>query len=74
MRELRLRHQSAQQEAGHQRQVALEMSAIAAGEAVQQLEHVTIGDICCIDGFLNRKSLHNPQLVLHISSIQVLQE
>ena len=74
IRELRLRHQSTQQEAGHLRQVALEINAIAAGETVQQLEHVAIGDMCCIDGFLNRKSLHNPQLILHISSIQVLQE
>ena len=74
IRELRLAHQSAQVEAGHQRQVTLEIAALAAGDAVQQLEKLAIGDTCCISGFLNKKSLHNHQLVLHISSIQAFQE
>ena len=68
----KLQHQSAQQEAGSQREVGFEIPALAAAEQVDAALAIPLGQACRVTGFLNRKSRNSKTLVLHIKHIELL--
>ncbi len=65
----KLRHTSMQQEAGMQRQVQCVVSALALGEAAQQVSRLQSGQRVRAEGFLAQRSLKIAQLVLHIDNV-----
>jgi primosomal replication protein N len=68
--EFRLRHASAQPEAGGTRRVELDMPAIAFGALAQRLaQQAPAGEIVA-QGFLAPRSLRSTQLVLHAREIE----
>jgi primosomal replication protein N len=68
---LKVRHVSAQQEAGVSRQVQCDIPAVALGEAAQQAGRLQIGQSVRVEGFLAQRSLRIAQLVLHIDNINL---
>ncbi|MDC8445607.1 MAG: primosomal replication protein N [Nitrosomonas sp.] len=64
-----VRHHSNQKEANVLRQVQCELPVVAFGESAAILADLKVGDSIKITGFLNRKSQHNQQLVLHAGHI-----
>ncbi len=69
--EMKIRHASMQQEAGAERQVQCEISALALGEAAQQAARLQTGQQVKVQGFLAQRSLRNTQLILHIDKIKL---
>ncbi|MEW5903131.1 MAG: primosomal replication protein N [Pseudomonadota bacterium] len=65
----KIRHTSMQQEAGMQRQVQCEVTALALGEAAKQSSHLQPGQQVRVEGFLAQRSLKSTQLVLHVDNI-----
>ncbi|QJE01150.1 primosomal replication protein N [Massilia forsythiae] len=61
-----LQHGSQQMEAGVQRQVEFEITAVAAGEISGRFAHAELGAVHRFTGFLARKSRHSKALVFHI--------
>jgi primosomal replication protein N len=72
--EMKIRHASMQQEAGAERQVQCEITALALGEAAQQAARLQTGRQVKAIGFLAQRSLRNTQLVLHIEQIKLEQD
>jgi primosomal replication protein N len=72
--EMKIRHASMQQEAGAQRQVQCEITALALGEAAQQAALLQTGQKVMLEGFLAQQSLRNTRLILHIDKIKLEQE
>jgi primosomal replication protein N len=62
----KLLHESAQIEAGVQRQVGCEISALVAGEIAPRFEQLPLGQMQHFTGFLARKSRKSKSLVFHI--------
>lgn len=71
---LKIRHASAQREAGGQRQVQCDIPALAFGEAAVQAGAMRNGQRVRAEGFLAQRSLRIAQLVMHIDNITVLDE
>jgi primosomal replication protein N len=69
--EMRIRHASMQHEAGTQRQVQCEISALALGEAARQATRLQAGQQVTVEGFLAQRSMRSTQLVLHIEKIDL---
>lgn len=67
--EIKLAHQSVQQQAGNPRQVRFELNALALGEVARQALGLTPGDRVKLEGFLAPRSLNSSQLVLQIDNI-----
>jgi len=65
----KLRHTSMQQEAGMQRQVQCEVSALALGAVAEQVSRLPPGQRVIAEGFLAQRSLKIAQLVLHIDNV-----
>ncbi|SNS28729.1 restart primosome assembly protein PriB [Noviherbaspirillum humi] len=63
---VKLQHESEQSEAGMQRQVFLDISAIAAGTIAGRLNGAELGKPYRFSGFLARKNRNSKSLVLHI--------
>ncbi len=72
VQQCRIRHRSQLVEAGVQRQVELELDAVAVGDISTGLARVQQGQFCCLSGFLAKKSLNSQQLMLHVSSIEII--
>jgi primosomal replication protein N len=72
--EMKIRHASMQIEAGAERQVQCEITALALGEAAQQAARLHTGQQVKAIGFLAQRSLRNRQLVLHIEHIKLEQD
>ena len=70
--ELKLSHESTQAEAGRNRQVALEVMALAAGEAAQKLAKCPLGAQIKAQGFLAHKGKSRVQLVMHINAFEYI--
>ncbi|HEY5995193.1 MAG TPA: primosomal replication protein N [Gallionellaceae bacterium] len=68
--EMKIRHASRQQEAGAERQVQCEITALALGAAAQQAARLAVGQQVQAEGFLAQRSLRNTQLILHIEHIE----
>lgn len=62
----RLNHVSRQLEAGVEREVQMEINALAAGEMAQRMEQLALGKEHFFSGFLARKSRNSKSLVFHI--------
>ncbi len=69
--EMKIRHASMQREAGAERQVRCEITALALGEAAQQAARLQTGQQVTVEGFLAQRSLRNTQPVLHIETIKL---
>ncbi len=69
--EMKIRHASMQHEAGAERQVQCEITALALGEAAQQAARLHTGQQVKVEGFLAQRSLRNTQLILHIETIKL---
>ncbi len=69
--EMKIRHASEQQEAGAQRQVQCEITALALDKAAQQATPLQVGQQVVAEGFLAQRSLRNTQLILHIETIKL---
>jgi len=64
-------HASEQNEAGAKRQVQCEVPVMAIGEIAKS--RFKSGDTVSVDGFLSRRSLNSPQLVLHANNIELIE-
>ena len=65
-----LRHASMQKEAGHTRQVALDLPAIAFGSVAQQLATTLPPGEVTARGFLAQRSQRSAEVVLHANTIE----
>lgn len=72
--QLRLGHVSEQIEAGHRRRVEFEMDALAFGEAATALAELASGTALRLTGFLDRRSVRNPQPLLHVTGYELIKE
>jgi len=67
-----LRHQSTQQEAGMGRSVECEVQAVALGAAAESLGSAAPGTRLKASGFLARRSMRSTQLVMHITTFELI--
>jgi len=67
----RLRHSSQQVEAGGQRQVELELAAVAAGEISGRFNQAELGASFHFTGFLTRRNRNSKSLVFHITDFAI---
>ena len=70
----RVAHVSEQVEAGAKRQVQCVVPVIAIGEPAKAGLKLKTGDLVAVQGFLSRRSLNSPQLVLHVNKIELIEE
>ena len=66
----KLTHRSEQLEAGVQRQVELEIAALAAGEISGRFNQANLGEIFLFTGFLARKNRNSKSLVFHVTDFE----
>jgi primosomal replication protein N len=69
-----LEHASTQREAGYDRQIEFELSALAAGEISGAFNRVELGGIYRFTGFLAKKSRNSRSLVFHIVDFAVVED
>ena len=69
--ELKIQHESTQQEAGSMRQVRCVIPALALGAVAEQLARLPAGQHLQVMGFLAQRSAKIAQLVMHIENITV---
>jgi len=71
-----LRHLSEQLEAGMQRRVECDVNAVVMGglaeKAAAASQGVKIGSLVKVSGFIARRSLKSTQLVLHITTLDII--
>ena len=67
----RLLHRSRQEEAGIQRSVEFEISALAVGEISGRFNDAALGGIFHFTGFLARRNRNSKSLVFHITEFEV---
>jgi primosomal replication protein N len=72
--QLRLGHVSEQIEAGHTRKVECEIDALAFGEVATALARSRSGAVLRLTGFLDRRSVRNPQPILHVTGYELIKE
>ena len=65
-----LRHISKQKQAAVEREVDLEIFALAAGDISQQFQDLPLGSVTVFSGFLARKTRNSKSLVFHIIEIE----
>jgi primosomal replication protein N len=68
---LKLSHQSVQREAGADRTVELEISAIAADRLALRMDRVALGTELKLEGFLAPRRRNVKALVLHITDFEL---
>ena len=68
---LKLSHQSVQREAGADRTVELEISAIAADRLALSMDRVALGTELKLEGFLAPRRRNVKALVLHITDFEL---
>ena len=66
----RIAHESEQQEAGVNRKVSCEVSAVAFEREARLLATAALGSAVAVSGFLDRKGRSRHQLVLHATNIE----
>jgi len=66
-----LRHTSKQVEAGVERLIEFEMTAVAAGEISGRFSQADLGTTYTFTGFLARKNRNSKSLVFHIADFDV---
>jgi primosomal replication protein N len=70
--DLRLQHESQQEEAGKARRVACEIPAVGFGEVATRLSRLDTGVTIEARGFLAAKSVTHTQAVLHINEFNLI--
>ena len=70
--ELKLSCESTQTEAGRSRQVAVDVMALAAGEAATKLARSPLGARILVTGFLAHKGRSRTQMILHINEFEFI--
>ena len=68
--EFKINHASRQMEAGHEREVACELSAVALAQLAERIVRMSPGIRVKLAGFLARKSRMSLQLVLHVHNLE----
>lgn len=68
-----LAHQSRQTEAGQEREVTVELPAIALGDLAHLLASAPVGVALQAEGFLAAQSLRNRRPVLHLTKIEFIE-
>jgi primosomal replication protein N len=68
-----LAHESRQTEAGIEREVKLELPAVAVGELAQRLSEATLGASISATGFMASQSLRSRRPVLHLNIIEFIE-
>jgi primosomal replication protein N len=71
MQAVRLQHASSQTEAGMEREVALDIPAIAAGGAAERLSRAELGTQFLFSGFFAHKSRRGKSLIFHITDFEI---
>jgi primosomal replication protein N len=71
--EFRLEHESRQAEAGADREVRCELSAVAIGDLARLVQGAKLGDAVRASGFLANRGKSARQLVLHVTDIEFLE-
>ena len=71
---LKVLHKGPQEEARHQRMVEVETEAVAFGNVAEALAKVEKGNALKLAGFLDRKSAQSPQLELHVTGFECIEE
>jgi primosomal replication protein N len=64
-------HNSQQTQAGTQRQVEFEISAIAAGDISKRFLVIELGTVLVFTGFLARKNRNSKSLIFHVTDFQI---
>ena len=67
-----VRHQSEQVEADMPRKVECEVSVIAIGKIAEQAKAIQMASQVKLAGFLAKRSLKSPQLVLHLNAFEII--
>ena len=71
-----LRHLSEQLEAGMQRRVECDVNAVVMGGLAEKTADpslgINIGSLVKVSGFIARRSLKSTQLVLHITTLDII--
>jgi len=67
-----LSHQSQQTEANNRRQVEFGITAKAAGELAVRIAGIQEGSAVAVQGFLNRKNRMSRQVILHVTTIELI--
>jgi len=70
---LKLSHRSVQREAGVDRAVEMEISAIAADRVALRIERVALGTELKLEGFLAPRRRNVKALVLHVTEFENIQ-
>jgi len=71
--ELKLSHESEQDEAGGRRKVNAEMSAVAFEAQARLLAAAKIGSSVKLEGFMSAKSRRSKKLVLHVTGVEFVE-
>ncbi|MDB5807328.1 MAG: restart primosome assembly protein PriB [Betaproteobacteria bacterium] len=70
--ELKLDHESPQEEAGKTRTVKCEVAAVAAGQVAQRMVQAQLGARIKVTGFLAHRGKSKVHLVLHINEFEFI--
>lgn len=70
--EFRVSHSSSQEEAGIQRRIEFELTAIAMANIAEKIAHMGSGINIELTGFLTKKNRLSNQLVLHVSDARII--
>ena len=70
--EVKLDHESPQEEAGKTRTVMCEVAAVAAGQIAQRMVQAQLGARIRVTGFLAHRGKGKVQLVLHINEFEFI--
>ena len=73
MVELKLSHESEQDEAGGRRKVNVEMSAVAFEGQARLLAAAKVGSAVTLEGFMSAKSKRSKRPVLHVTGIEFVE-
>ena len=65
-----LSHRSTQKEAGHARQVELDLAARFADRAAEQLSRTPLGSVLRVQGFLAPRRLGSKSVLLHVTGFE----
>ena len=71
--EIRVKHQSRQNESNLEREVECELAAVAIGDLAKLIQGARLGDTINASGFLTNRGKSARQLVLHITDIEFLE-
>ena len=69
VREFRLMHESTVSEAGRARHAEAELDTVVIGNLANEIADLAEGAHVCVEGFLARRSVNSPRVILHAECI-----